>query len=374
MDNKVLRLKLHQNKAHYRKEESVTNKMTYPLPPFSTIIGAIHQACGYTEYHQMNLSVQGTFGSLAREVYKDLAFLNSTMDDRGMLVKLHNPSIQNEGYKTIAKALKSQGNSFRKGITIEVVDAEELEKYRELKDKNDTFKIEADALKFKEKEEKVQIKKMKDELKLLDKNTSAYESLQSSIRLKEHEGKTMNEEFKARRDLEYSNAIQYYASVTTSIRSYEVLYNVDLVVHIQAEDKVLSDIMTNIYNLTSIGRSEDFVDLVEIKLVTVTDKPEELLRGKEQIQLPIYVNTSALEDRTIRSMATSKSVGGVSTNGTTYYLNKDYEIVEGKRIFNKKRMTYLSDFGLNARKLSEFNATGQEKVYQDEDGYTVCLV
>ena len=42
---KVIRLVLTQNKAHYKKEETVTNKMTYPLPPFSTVIGAIHNAC-----------------------------------------------------------------------------------------------------------------------------------------------------------------------------------------------------------------------------------------------------------------------------------------------------------------------------------------
>ena len=52
---KVIRLVLTQNKAHYKKEETVTNKMTYPLPPFSTVIGAIHNACNYKNYHPMDL-------------------------------------------------------------------------------------------------------------------------------------------------------------------------------------------------------------------------------------------------------------------------------------------------------------------------------
>ena len=43
---KALRIVLTQSSANYKKEETVRNKMTYPLPPFSTIIGAIHSACG----------------------------------------------------------------------------------------------------------------------------------------------------------------------------------------------------------------------------------------------------------------------------------------------------------------------------------------
>ena len=43
---KCLRIKLTQSSANYRREETVTNKMTYPLPPMSTVIGALHNACG----------------------------------------------------------------------------------------------------------------------------------------------------------------------------------------------------------------------------------------------------------------------------------------------------------------------------------------
>ena len=44
---KALRIKLHQASANYRKEETAENKMTYPLPPISTITGALHSICGY---------------------------------------------------------------------------------------------------------------------------------------------------------------------------------------------------------------------------------------------------------------------------------------------------------------------------------------
>ena len=36
---KALRLILHQTSANYKREETVENKMTYPLPPVSTVIG-----------------------------------------------------------------------------------------------------------------------------------------------------------------------------------------------------------------------------------------------------------------------------------------------------------------------------------------------
>ena len=53
---KAFRLIIKQTSANYRKPETIKNKMTYPLPPFSTVIGALHNACGYTEYKEMNLS------------------------------------------------------------------------------------------------------------------------------------------------------------------------------------------------------------------------------------------------------------------------------------------------------------------------------
>lgn len=81
---KVVRIKLRQNAASYAREETSDNKMTYPLPHFSTIIGAIHNACGYTEYKPMDISVQGRFRSMQREVYANHTLLNSTNDDRSI--------------------------------------------------------------------------------------------------------------------------------------------------------------------------------------------------------------------------------------------------------------------------------------------------
>ena len=88
---KAIRLHIKQNSANYKKEETVQNRMTFPLPPYSTVIGALHKACGYTSYPPMQVSVQGKYGSLKTKMYKDDCFLNSLNDDRNLLVKMKNP-------------------------------------------------------------------------------------------------------------------------------------------------------------------------------------------------------------------------------------------------------------------------------------------
>lgn len=130
---KAIRLHIKQNSANYKKEETVQNRMTFPLPPYSTVIGALHKACGYTSYHPMQVSVQGKYGSLKTKMYKDDCFLNSLNDDRNLLVKMENPDMLSSAYQVVATAQKAQGNSFEKGITINVINEKLLEEYRFLK-------------------------------------------------------------------------------------------------------------------------------------------------------------------------------------------------------------------------------------------------
>ena len=60
---KAVRIMLSQQMPNYRKPASFLIKETYPLPPYSSIIGMIHAACGFTEYHSMDISIQGTYAS-----------------------------------------------------------------------------------------------------------------------------------------------------------------------------------------------------------------------------------------------------------------------------------------------------------------------
>ena len=178
---KALRIVLHQDSANYKKEETLDNKMTYPLPPISTIIGALHSACNYKEYHPMDISIQGKFESMHKEPYTDYCFLNSTMDDRGILVKMKNEDFLSKAFDKVAKPTKSQGSSFRNGNTIQVYNKELLDEYRslkdladkiknykntELKEKLDTIKKEKNSLALKKK----QLDKKSEEFKIISKN------------------------------------------------------------------------------------------------------------------------------------------------------------------------------------------------------------
>lgn len=71
---KVIRVQCFQNLANYRKPTSFLIKETYPLPPYSTVLGMIHAACGFTEYHPMKLSIQGTNKGTLPDLYIRYSF------------------------------------------------------------------------------------------------------------------------------------------------------------------------------------------------------------------------------------------------------------------------------------------------------------
>ena len=71
---KAIKLIARQTLASYRKPSSMQIKETFPLPPYSTVIGMIHMACGFKEYVDMNISVQGEYYSKVNEIYTRYEF------------------------------------------------------------------------------------------------------------------------------------------------------------------------------------------------------------------------------------------------------------------------------------------------------------
>ncbi len=71
---KAIRVECFQTMANYRKPTSFLIKESYPLPPFSTVIGMIHTACGFTSYHPMKLSVQGSNKGSISDMYTRYSF------------------------------------------------------------------------------------------------------------------------------------------------------------------------------------------------------------------------------------------------------------------------------------------------------------
>lgn len=60
---KALKIKLYQETVCYKKPYAFKVTETYPLPPYSTVIGMLHKVLGAGpgEYHKIDISVQGGY-------------------------------------------------------------------------------------------------------------------------------------------------------------------------------------------------------------------------------------------------------------------------------------------------------------------------
>lgn len=338
MRKEAIRLVLCQSSANYRRPETFENKMTYPLPPFSTVIGALHKACGYTETHEMDISIQGRYGSMNRRIYRDYNFLNSTFDDRGILVKMTNESMLSTAFVKVAES-KKNNSSFEKNTDIRVYDQELLAEYQSLKQKgrevqilkNEKLKPELERLN----EEK---KRLTEQKKQLDKASPEFEEAKAreeAVKEKIAEAKkTFSEYEKNAYEIPYSR----FRVLTTSIKQYEILSDIELIIHITANDrKTLEDIFENVYNITSLGRSEDFVEVKEAAWVMLDGCEEEL-----ESEYPAYL---ALENVRRQKILTKDKGMSRQIVGTKYAIPKLYTIGEnGQRIFDKKKVLYASGY------------------------------
>mgnify|MGYP005746931123 FL=1 len=321
---KAIRLHLKQNSANYKREETVNCRMTYPLPPYSTVIGAIHKACGYTDYHDMKVSIQGKYGSLKTRLFKDNCFLNSLQNDRNTLVKLRNPDMLSTAYDIVAVAQKAQGNDFEKGITINVVNKDLLEEYRFLK----RTKRRIDKHKKIVKSLKDKVKKMK-----ADENISAEEVKAFDKRVKD-----IDKIYKKYEEVKYTVPYSKFRTLATGPKYYEMLYDIELVIHIVSDENTLQDILDNIYNLTAIGRGEDFVEVLEC---TKT----ELEGGDIQYDAPnspfdLYMPIELL-DKNIDCIGQNDKTDGLYINGTKYLLPKNYTVEKLKGNMRKRNFNRI---------------------------------
>ena len=85
---KAIKLIARQTLASYKKPSSMQIKETYPLPPYSTVIGMIHTACGFENYVDMNISIQGTYYSKVNELYTRYEFKPGYYDSTRHSIKI----------------------------------------------------------------------------------------------------------------------------------------------------------------------------------------------------------------------------------------------------------------------------------------------
>jgi CRISPR-associated protein Cas5t len=129
-----------------------------------------------------------------------------------------------------------------------------------------------------------------------------------------------------------------FAILTKSPQYYEVLYDVELVIYVRSSDAVLQKIQENIFNLTAIGRSEDFVDVISCEEAELEQSGEwqekrySMYISRELVDKEIIVLGNAVENM---------------ANGTMYALDKDYVIENKKRKFNKKWAFYTENYSVD---------------------------
>ncbi|MGN1112050.1 MAG: CRISPR-associated protein Cas5 [Acutalibacteraceae bacterium] len=345
---KAIRLRIRQSSANYRREETVKFRMTYPLPPYSTVIGAIHKACGYTSYHPMKLSIQGKYSSIKNRLFKEDCFLNSLQDDRGILVKLKNPDMLSSAYEVVASAQKSQGNSFEKGITINVVNQRLLDEYRFL-----------NRTKRRIDKHKKLVKKYKDRLKDMKNNPEAdAEEIKSFAQ----RVKNIEKAYKRYEEEKYTKPKAHFRTLTKAPKWCELLCDVELVIHIVSDEKTMQDILDNACNLTAIGRGEDFVQVDEC-VETELSGGDITYYNDDNCNYAFYLPLE-LYKKNKDSVFLATQEGGLYLGGTKYLINKDYSTVQisgntRKRVFNKVPVLYTKQIEIDGL---------CKEVYIDSDG------
>lgn len=347
---KILRIKLRQKQASYARQETVTNTMTYPLPPYSTIIGAIHNACNYTSYCPMDISVQGKYDSMEREIYVNHGLLNGREDDRNILVYMENPDILSAGVTVVGHGLKKQGNSFRKKISVSIERQDLYEKYLELyvirdvltKENNEVVNVQIEILKERKEE-------LKNKQKKLDEESEEYKDINKQIKEIKDESKRLKDEHREKTRMLFDEPISHFKTLVKAPQWRETLYGVELVIHIRTEEDTFNDIISNINNFVSLGRSEDFVEIIECKEVLLREADEDV-RLPEHYKIYAEVGSvyktpdSSYDDDEYEYMSYGDESIYLAFNdgnnvknakGTVYYIDKNYILEDGKRKFNK---------------------------------------
>lgn len=80
---KAIRLILYQDMVNYKYPNSFQLKESYPLPPYSSVIGMVHQLCKYVEYVPMKVSIQGKYVSKTNDLYTMYEYSNGTTYEKG---------------------------------------------------------------------------------------------------------------------------------------------------------------------------------------------------------------------------------------------------------------------------------------------------
>lgn len=102
---KAIRLRLYQNLVNYKKPTSFQLRETYPLPPYSTVVGMVHSLCGFEEYKPMNVSIQGKNHSKINDLYTRYEFGGASFEEGRHNVKIKSVDEENTKYLGATKGV-----------------------------------------------------------------------------------------------------------------------------------------------------------------------------------------------------------------------------------------------------------------------------
>lgn len=74
---RVIRIIAKQTMVNYRTSTSFLLRETYPLPPYSTVVGMVHNVCGFKEWRPMDVSVQGRSQGVTSDLFTHYSFANN---------------------------------------------------------------------------------------------------------------------------------------------------------------------------------------------------------------------------------------------------------------------------------------------------------
>lgn len=128
--------------------------------------------------------------------------------------------------------------------------------------------------------------------------------------------------------------------VTSMPRNVHQLLNVELVIHVQAEDEIIDKLYENITKgkeTFTLGRNEDMVRVDEIRIIKEPQASEGMI-NQYNAYVPDYM--------------------GEEISGIQYRLNTTYQIINNLRKWDKVNVKYIEMHTNN----------GLEEVLQDEEG------
>lgn len=121
-----------------------------------------------------------------------------------------------------------------------------------------------------------------------DENISAEEVKEFDKRIK-HIKAVYDEYEKVKYTIPYS----HFRTLAKGPKYYELLCDIELIIHIVADENTMNDIMDNIGNLTAIGRGEDFVEVLECAQTELTEVDEDVDYGEADFD--VYMPVEYLE-------------------------------------------------------------------------------